>query len=206
MSNSDSSAQNVRFNLDSQQLEFAIGLDWTAVPSGGGTPGSPDTSVQFNDAGSFAGSAALTWDGTNLAVDGNVVTQTVKTAAGNITIQSTSNGDSVILDAPANGTVIIQTNAGTHQTFFNADGTVGLGAAIMGPAGAFDEVDTQTVKGSTAVTLQVGADLGIQADNSSTAGQTRLLLFDVDAGTLVRVSVGAADSGGAGFKLLRVPN
>ena len=32
MAASDSSAQNVRFNLDAQQLEFALGTTWTAIP------------------------------------------------------------------------------------------------------------------------------------------------------------------------------
>lgn len=43
-------------------------------------------------------------------------------------------------------------------------------------------------------------------DASSTAHDTRLLLWDVDKDTLSRVSVGTNDSGGAGFKVLRVPN
>lgn len=45
-----------------------------------------------------------------------------------------------------------------------------------------------------------------RVDNNATAGETRMLLWDVDNGTLERVSVGAADSGGAGFKVLRIPN
>jgi len=43
-------------------------------------------------------------------------------------------------------------------------------------------------------------------DNNSTAGNTRFLIYDVDNGTIERVSVGAADSCGAGFKCLRIPN
>lgn len=43
-------------------------------------------------------------------------------------------------------------------------------------------------------------------DNATTATWTRFLLYDVDNGQLERVSVGAADSGGAGYKVLRVPN
>ncbi len=43
-------------------------------------------------------------------------------------------------------------------------------------------------------------------DASAVAGNTRLLLWDVTAGALVRVSRGASDSGGTGFRLLRVPN
>lgn len=37
-----------------------------ATPSSGGTPASPDTAVQFNNSGSFAGSANLLWDGTTV--------------------------------------------------------------------------------------------------------------------------------------------
>lgn len=43
-------------------------------------------------------------------------------------------------------------------------------------------------------------------DGNSTAGNTRLMIYDVDNATLERVSVGAADSGGAGYKVLRIPN
>ena len=46
----------------------------------------------------------------------------------------------------------------------------------------------------------------MQVDNTTTAGQTALRLYDVDNGTLERVTVGAADSGGVGFKVLRIPN
>lgn len=43
-------------------------------------------------------------------------------------------------------------------------------------------------------------------DGSTTATQTRFLIYDVDNATLERVTVGAADSGGVGFKYLRIPN
>jgi hypothetical protein len=43
-------------------------------------------------------------------------------------------------------------------------------------------------------------------DDDVTLGNTRFLLYDVSAGTLKRVSVGVADSGGAGYKALRVAN
>jgi hypothetical protein len=43
-------------------------------------------------------------------------------------------------------------------------------------------------------------------DQTSTATQTALSVYDVDNGALERVTVGAADSGGLGFKVLRIPN
>ena len=38
------------------------------------------------------------------------------------------------------------------------------------------------------------------------AGETSLWLYDDDNGTMEQVTVGAADSGGAGYKVLRIPN
>jgi hypothetical protein len=43
-------------------------------------------------------------------------------------------------------------------------------------------------------------------DASAVAGDTRFMLYDVDTATLQRVSVGVADSGGVGYKVLRIPN
>ena len=46
----------------------------------------------------------------------------------------------------------------------------------------------------------------IETDASVVAGDTRFLLYDVDTGALARVTVGADDSGGSGYKVLRIPN
>lgn len=43
-------------------------------------------------------------------------------------------------------------------------------------------------------------------DHTNSAGFVRFMVYDVDNGQLERVSVGAADSGGAGFKVLRIAN
>jgi hypothetical protein len=42
--------------------------------------------------------------------------------------------------------------------------------------------------------------------DAGVSGATPLLLLDVSAGTIKRVSIGASNSGGTGFKVLRVPN
>ena len=55
-------------------------------------------------------------------------------------------------------------------------------------------------------TIRAGAADGIIIDDDATAGNTRLLIYDVDSATLERVSVGIADSGGTNFKVLRIPN
>jgi len=46
----------------------------------------------------------------------------------------------------------------------------------------------------------------LKIDNSTTTNDVRLLVYDATAAALVRVSRGASDSGGSGFRLLRIPN
>lgn len=43
-------------------------------------------------------------------------------------------------------------------------------------------------------------------DLNSNDGETRFMLYDVTADILQRVSIGDADSGGTGFRVLRIPN
>lgn len=47
---------------------------------------------------------------------------------------------------------------------------------------------------------------GLQTDIDGSSGNTRLLVYDVAAGAFVRVSRGAADSAGSGYRALRIPN
>jgi len=54
--------------------------------------------------------------------------------------------------------------------------------------------------------LTVGDTVVLEIDPSSTADDTRLRLWDVTAGSLKRVTRGAADSGGTGFRCLRIAN
>lgn len=81
---------------------------------------------------------------------------------------------------------------------------------VIAPRGTGAAASARTV-------LQVGVPTGAGAaqhpigdafavDGSTTADDTRLLLYDVTAGALVRVTRGAIDSGGVGFRVLRVPN
>lgn len=70
---------------------------------------------------------------------------------------------------------------------------IGPGSLLYTSAGAHD----------FAVPVKATA---FKVDSDTTAGNTTILVWDIDKGALARVSVGAADSGGAGFKVLRVPN
>ncbi len=69
-------------------------------------------------------------------------------------------------------------------------GAIGLRTGVQGVAG----------------NAQQAARTGVGVQASTTAADTDLLVYDVDNATLERVTVGAADSGGVGFKVLRIPN
>lgn len=63
------------------------------------------------------------------------------------------------------------------------------------------------VKAGNSLELITGGTLpAATLDDTIVAGNTRLLLYDVDNGQLERVTVGDPDSGGVGFKVLRIPN
>ena len=87
------------------------------------------------------------------------------------------------------------------------NGSIAVGAdANVNLARSTQDFQISSAHATGTITLLSGGTNGIRVDNSATATHTRLLVFDVDNGQLERVTVGAADSGGTGFKVLRIPN
>jgi hypothetical protein len=117
----------------------------------------------------------------------------------------------------SNRILYLGTNVLTSPLGYTLAGTGGSGTNIAGgkitvAAGRSTGNATPAVvalastsAGSSGTTLQTLRDC-LQVDGNTTAAETPLLLLDIDKGTLQRVSIGAADSGGTGFKVLRVPN
>jgi hypothetical protein len=99
----------VKFNPFTGNLDL-VG----AAAGGGGTPGGADTQIQFNDDGSFGGSADLTWDDTGKVLD--------------------VGGDINLDDGGANQTTLqlVTPTAARTITFPDATGTVGLVAGSTG--------------------------------------------------------------------------
>lgn len=58
------------------------------------------------------------------------------------------------------------------------------------------------------LSLIAGGLEGVRVEDPAdlAAGETSLWLYDLDNATLEQVTVGAADSGGTGYKVLRIPN
>ena len=86
-------------------------LSWTTVSA---SPGGSTTQVQYNNAGSFAGSANLTFDGTNLS-SGGTITGTKLIPTG-----SSATGNGIYL--PATNSVGISTN-GSERFRMNSSGS-----------------------------------------------------------------------------------
>ena len=79
------------------------------------------------------------------------------------------------------------------------------GAAHATEAGNMDVAPSSQI-GSFRVRRGRNGAVHLEVDRNFTANETTLLLFDITAGTLQRVSIGVNDSGGAGFRVLRIPN
>jgi len=113
-----------------------------------------------------------------------------------------------------NQTHILSSPVGNGGNLIGSDSYLGLGTdmTFSGPNISIDGSALSIlsrISGSVLQTLDTtGFTLSdsIQSDYSVLAGNTRLLLWDVDNGTLARVSVGIANSGGVGYKVLRIPN
>lgn len=106
----------------------------------------------------------------------------------------------------AGGTVGIDIDT-TRVEIFNMPIHTGAGTAAA-PSYSFSlDNDTGAYNSTTnAYSIATNGVETVRFDANATAANTRMLIYDVDNGTLERVSVGAADSGGAGFKVLRIPN
>ncbi len=121
-----------------------------------------------------------------------------------------SGGSDVIITNPAVG--------GGIALISDATGSVSVGSAVaqlslsFGAFAAdlfsttcemtFDDTSTGVIIFKT----NNGTNIAAEFDSSTIAADTRFLLWDVTAGSLKRVSRGATDSGGAGFRVLRIPN
>jgi len=84
-------------------------------------------------------------------------------------------------------------------------------ASATNPTLIPDKSDLDTGVGHQAadsVSLVAGGAEAIRAEDPADLGatETSLWLYDLDNGAIQQVTVGAADSGGSGFKVLRIVN
>ena len=123
------------------KLVYSDGTNVTDVPLG--VPGGSNTQIQFNNSGSFGGSANLVWDGTNFIID----------ATGELRLGDTTGTEYVGLKAPGTVssayTLTLPTATGTTgQVLSLSDGSGTLSFATVAGGAAWQAVKTS---GFTAV-------------------------------------------------------
>lgn len=192
--------------------------------------------LRYNDSvtgfASFNGNTAINGSGLGLGIcngspDYSVFSNTNSLKLGNICVSSNA-----IPTAPPSGASfrIVNNTLQRNDTFFIAASPVGgtnnerqdgIHVMIAGSSGLIAGTAAAANGGSVFIALGAAAGSGVpgsfevrtlagaakfQVDGNTTSGETPLLLLDLASGTMKRVSIGAADSGGTGFKVLRVPN
>lgn len=124
----------------------------SAVPAA--NPGGSNTQIQFNNAGSFGGSANLFWDGTNLNIG----------ATGETRFQDTTGGQYVGLKAAgtvaSSYTLVLPTATGTANQVIQTDGSGNLSFATVSGGAAWQAVKTSN--------FNVTAKEGYFVDTTST--------------------------------------
>lgn len=102
---------------------------------------------------------------------------------------------------------LVTNTAGVNHSMHGFSDSEGLEISAGSTAGFIAGIALNP-GGATTPGVRVFSPAGEAArfDSSATATHTRFMVYDVDNGALERVTVGAADSGGAGFKVLRIPN
>jgi hypothetical protein len=161
------------------------------------------SNAQENTAlGSTAGLDVTTGDG-NVMI-GFQSGDNITTGSNNVFIGKNAGHDSDL--ATGSGNVMIGYGAGSFDisdvsnTLLIDSNETDLDALVYG------EFDNRVLRINGEFYVKVAGADSFQIDDDATAGNTRMLVWDVDNGTLERVSVGAADSAGSGFKVLRIPN
>jgi hypothetical protein len=135
------------------KLVYSDGTDVTDVPLG--VPGGSNTQIQFNNAGSFGGSANLVWDGTNFIIG----------ATGEARFEDTTGGQYVGLKAAgtvaSSYTLVLPTATGTANQVIQTDGSGNLSFATVSGGAAWQAVQTSN--------FNVTAKEGYFVDTTSTA-------------------------------------
>jgi hypothetical protein len=164
------------------------------IPGGGagGTPALPFTSVQYNNAGAFGGSANFTWNGTGLVVtDGAGTTDTLSPG-------------SLLFTTAGTGTVSVKTGGGSDGPLnldildFQINGASGLAGQVLTSAGpgasptwAAVPAASGWTDGGTAVYLTTATD-DVSIGNNTPVTNRKLSVYNT--GTDLGISVVALAS------------
>ena len=178
-------AQNIRTVLVCDGGTFGVTLSSNLAATA--APGGSTTQVQYNNAGSLAGSANFTFDGTNIAVSGAVASGSLTPTAA-LAANYGGTGQTVLT---ANNVIL---GNGTSAVQFVAPGTTGNVLTSNGTTWASSAAATGNV---TAVGTPTNGQLAQWTGATSVQGIT--------AGTGVVTALGSAVTGSGGIVLATGP-
>jgi hypothetical protein len=187
-------------------LKTVSTLGATGGGGGGGTPGGANSTIQFNNAGAFAGSANLTWDGANVQVGSSGL---LKFSNG----VTTSVGFKAPAIIPANVAWTLPSTDGTAGQFIitNGSGTLSWASANLTPT-APTNYSLPIVSGTTTVGQTLSSTTGgwngypsptyayqwvRGASNIGGATSATYPLVDADYNNTIKVIVTATNSAGS---------
>jgi hypothetical protein len=135
------SGTGVNFTSTGYKFLFSDGTNIVEIALAS-PPGGSDTQIQFNNSGSFGGSANLVWDGTNLNIG----------ATGEARFQDTTGGEYVGLKAAgtvsSSYTLVLPTATGTVDQVIKTDGSGNLSFTTLTSGTSWQAVKTTGFTGA----------------------------------------------------------
>jgi hypothetical protein len=135
------SGTGVNFTSTGYKFLFSDGTNIVEIALAS-PPGGSDTQIQFNNSGSFGGSANLVWDGTNLNIG----------ATGEARFQDTTGGQYVGLKAAgtvsSSYTLVLPTATGTVDQVIKTDGSGNLSFTTVAGGTSWQAVKTTGFTGA----------------------------------------------------------
>lgn len=154
------------------------------------------TGIITNASGSF-----IIYPGANSAL----LELKTKNSGGSVVTVAQFGGSTPVAKLKYNGNTVLETLAAGCQ--FNNDAAFTLSIVSSNPRLTLASTDyLEYARGTDELKAVIAATERLRVDASATADDTALLLYDVSATAMKRVSRGAADSGGAGYRQLLIPN
>jgi len=180
-------------NMTMQGIQDGKKVTFSSTGGGGGTPGSPNKSVQFNDGGAFGGELEFTYDSLNkrLDVDNVTIKQEFKldnsTGVSLVSITKSGETDGIVtLKNNTYGDTITLTSDETNSKIVLNHGIGDVSTVVLE---SFDSTDER------------GGVIKLNHDDADNGEEAVKIIAGSDGGTIILYDTAGTDSGISGIKM-----